>query len=90
MKEHLNISVFGRVQGVWFRKYTKDQAELLKIKGFVKNLKDGCVYIEAEAEKKDLEEFVDWLYTGSPMSKVRDVTWEKGEIQSFKHFEIIR
>ena len=90
MKEHLNISVFGRVQGVWFRKYTKDQADLLKIKGFVKNLQDGCVYIEAEAEKKNLEEFVDWLYTGSPMSKVQDVIWKKGELQSFKQFEIIR
>ena len=90
MKEHLNISVFGRVQGVWFRKYTKDQADLLKIKGFVKNLQDGCVYIEAEAEKKNLEEFVDWLYTGSPMSKVQDVIWKKGELQSFKQFKIIR
>jgi len=90
LKEHLNISVFGRVQGVWFRKYTKDQADLLKIKGFVKNLQDGCVYIEAEAEKKNLEEFVDWLYTGSPMSKVQDVIWKKGELQSFKQFKIIR
>ena len=90
MKELYCITVIGSVQGVWFRKYTKDQADLLKIKGFVKNRQDGSVYIEAEGEKQNLLEFIDWLYLGSPMSNVKEVIWEQGESQSFKKFEIIR
>lgn len=90
LKEHYRITVIGRVQGVWFRKYTKDQADLLKIMGFVQNKQDGCVYIEAEGDKQNLEEFIDWLYQGSPMSKVKEVIWERGESKSFNKFEIIR
>ena len=44
-KLHYNITIAGLVQGVWFRKYTKDKAVELKIKGFVKNNKDSKVYL---------------------------------------------
>ena len=49
-----NIIVKGKVQGVWFRKYTQDIAYNLSLKGFVRNCSDGSVFIEVEGEKDKL------------------------------------
>ncbi|HNU41845.1 MAG TPA: acylphosphatase, partial [Cyclobacteriaceae bacterium] len=46
---HINILVTGTVQGVYYRASTKQKADELGIKGFVRNQPDGSVYIEAEA-----------------------------------------
>jgi len=68
------IKVTGKVQGVWFRKYTKDKADELGLKGFVKNLPDGSVYTEVEGiDEKSIREFLEWLHTGSPLSRVDTV-----------------
>ena len=53
---HWNIKLFGKVQGVFFRKFIQKKAFELNVKGFVRNDQDGSVYIEAEAEKEKLEE----------------------------------
>ncbi len=72
--KHLNVKVTGKVQGVWFRKYTQDKALSLHLKGFVRNEPDGSVYVEVESsDETALNEFVQWLYQGSPMSKVEKV-----------------
>ena len=67
------IEVFGRVQGVWFRKYTSDKAIELDLKGFVKNQLDGSVYIEATGEYEMVEALINWCHDGSPLSNVDDV-----------------
>lgn len=82
------IIITGRVQGVWFRKYTKEKAESLKLKGFVQNMPDGTVYTEAEGSVHNLELFINWLYTGSPLSHVTEVIAEPSPIQGFLSFEI--
>ena len=89
-KLHYNIRVTGRVQGVWFRKYAQDTATKIGVKGFVINDLNGLVYIEAEGSKLQLEEFVDKLKTGSPLSRVSDVTYIKGVFMNFETFEIKR
>jgi acylphosphatase len=60
MGKILQIDVFGKVQGVWFRKYTKQKAEELEIKGNVQNMPDGFVRIHASAEAPQLKSFLDW------------------------------
>ena len=75
--KHLNIQVFGRVQGVSFRAHTQDKAESLGLAGFVCNEADGSVYVEAEGAESDLADFVRWLHQGPPMAKVMRV--EVGE-----------
>ncbi|MEP7168648.1 MAG: acylphosphatase, partial [Bacteroidota bacterium] len=57
-KKCFQIIVKGNVQGVFFRKYTRITANMLGIKGFVKNELDGYVYIEACGESKALEKFI--------------------------------
>ena len=67
------IVVFGKVQGVFFRKHTSEKAHELRLKGFVRNQKDGTVYMEAEGDAQDVESMILWCHEGSPYSKVTHV-----------------
>ena len=89
-KIHYNIVVRGSVQGVWFRKFTKKNADQLSLYGFVKNELEGTVYIEAEGKKEILKQFTDRLRIGSPLSKVSEVVIENREIEHYTIFEIRR
>lgn len=87
-KLHYNFVVTGKVQGVWFRKYTKDFAISIGLTGFVKNLDSGEVYVAAEGFKNQLNQLEKWLHKGSPMANVTSVQKEKGVLLNFKNFEI--
>lgn len=88
--KHLNITVYGKVQGVFFRKYTEQKAIETGVKGFVKNNFDGSVYIEAEGDEELLAEFVEWCYDGPPSAVVKDVKIEEGEGKQFTNFQITK
>lgn len=64
MKKSIIIKVSGKVQNVGFRLYTKKAAKNLDVNGYVKNLPDGSVYIEAEAEDYIIDQFVEWCRKG--------------------------
>jgi len=88
-KINYTIMVTGKVQGVWFRKYTKEKADKLGIKGFVQNELEGTVFISAEATEKVLGKFINWLHTGSPLARVREVTYDNCiDLQGYTEFEI--
>jgi acylphosphatase len=87
-KIHKVIIVKGKVQGVFFRANTKRAADGLDIKGVVKNLPDGSVWIAAEGEESPMESFIAWCRHGPPLAKVAGVTIEPGEVQDFGSFEI--
>ena len=82
--------MIGRVQGVWFRKYTREAALSRGIKGFVENSDDGSVYVEAEGQSEELDQFLEWLHHGSPMSRVDQVLHKEGQPVGFSTFEIRR
>ena len=90
MKQHLNIKVYGLVQGVFFRKSAKDMADELAVPGWVRNEHDGSVSIMATGEKETLEKFIEWCKDGPPMSKVEkvEVNW-LSEVEDFGYFSII-
>lgn len=70
--------VFGQVQGVGFRYYTRAVARRLGICGYAKNLPGGkSVETEAEGDIEKLEKFLDFLKTGPPLAKVDriDINW---------------
>lgn len=90
MRRHLNIKIYGRVQGVFFRHYAKQKAKELGIKGFTQNEPDNTVYIEAEGEEKNLKQFLDWCHQGSSSALVKKVEFEfKSELQNFNDFVIL-
>ncbi|OGZ58278.1 MAG: acylphosphatase [Candidatus Spechtbacteria bacterium RIFCSPHIGHO2_02_FULL_43_15b] len=86
---HLNIKIYGKVQGVFFRSYAKNEAEELSVKGFVKNEIDGSVYMESEGERPDLEEFIERLRRPPKSAKVERVDVEEGEIKGYNGFDVI-
>ena len=73
---------------VMFRDSARRKAGKLGLVGFVKNEKDGSVYIEAEGEAGELEEFVMWCRDGSPLARVERVEAEEGVAKGFEGFEI--
>ena len=87
--KHLNIIVSGKVQGVFYRDYIKRQARKLGIFGFVKNIPDGTVYIEAEGIDPALDRFVVSCKNGSTGSAVSDVTIEEQILTNFSDFKIL-
>ncbi|MCK8520923.1 acylphosphatase [Aquimarina sp. D1M17] len=90
MKKHYNITVSGTVQGVWYRKNTLEKAIELGVTGYVKNLINGNVYIEAEGTKEQLQALLDWCAIGPEYAKVDQVSFEEGALMSFARFEIER
>ena len=72
----LTATVRGRVQGVFFRAFVQRHARLLGVSGYVRNLPDGSVEVQAEGEKIKLERLVGYLRTGSPASSVGEVITE--------------
>ncbi|CAL5995146.1 Acylphosphatase [Hexamita inflata] len=81
--------VTGKVQGVFFRKYTEKAALQYQICGWVRNNPDGTVSGEAYGTVENLKLFNAFLHKGSPKSKVSSVKWELSkENKQFNKFEI--
>jgi len=81
------ITVSGRVQGVFYRANTVEQAFALKLAGEVRNMMNGDVEIVAEGGRKKIEKLIAWCRVGPPHARVDsvDVTWEEyqGEFTDF-------
>jgi len=88
--KHLNITVHGKVHGVFYRASTKAVADQLGVKGLVKNMKDGTVYIEAEGDDFSIESFLEWCHEGPEKAKVEKVETVEGEIKNYRNFEVIK
>ena len=86
--KRLIIRITGRVQGVFFRATTEKYAASYGIKGFVKNLKDGSVYIEAEGDNVNLNKFLDYCRQGPPEAVVNDIDIEEAPLKNFTSFEV--
>jgi acylphosphatase len=85
----LHAIIHGRVQGVSFRYYTQEQAERLKLTGWVRNLRDGTVETTAVGPREALDTFLKWLHQGPSGARVTgvDVDWTDFP-QTFDTFEI--
>lgn len=86
----MHILVFGIVQGVGYRKFTKNKAQELGITGSVRNLDDLSVEIFANGDFEILESFVSLLKIGPQHSMVDEIKTQIVEKRSFSSFEILR
>ena len=91
MKSRARVIVSGRVQGVFFRSATRDEAEIRNVSGWVKNLPDGRVEALFEGEKDAVEQLVEFCRKGPPNAIIRDVevVWEEYKSE-FTGFQILR
>jgi len=76
------------VQGVGFRFYTQKTALELGVCGFVKNQRDGSVYIEAEADAEIIELFINWVEKGPEWARVDDIHLQEIPEQGHEGFKI--
>ncbi len=68
-----HVFVSGRVQGVYFREYTRREAEKVGVTGWVRNLWDGRVEAVFEGPRSAVEHMVRWCHRGSPRARVDHV-----------------
>ena len=74
----VDFEVFGKVQGVFFRKYTQQEATKLKLVGWVMNTEKGTVVGQMQGKEDSVSKMKIWLQkTGSPKSKI-----DKAEFKS--------
>jgi acylphosphatase len=69
----VRVSVRGRVQVVWFRGATREQAERLGVVGWARNLPDGSVEVVAQGTPEAVEQLVAWCRQGPPGARVASV-----------------
>jgi len=90
MNKHLEITVKGKVQGVFYRVSTKAVADQLGVRGYVKNDDNGDVLISAEGSSSMLDMFLDWCKEGPEKAEVISVESHEGELKNYRNFEVVK
>ncbi|HZD11054.1 MAG TPA: acylphosphatase [Candidatus Binatia bacterium] len=86
--ERLEASIYGHVQGVFFRDTTRREAQRLGLTGWVRNERDGSVRVMAEGDRNSLEALERFLHRGPSAAHVERVESEwlgaTGEFRGFR------
>ena len=87
----VHVKIHGRVQGVYYRASTVQQARNLGLTGWVMNCPDGSVEAVAEGAQQKLEELIAWCRQGPTGARVHsvDVRWETAQ-NNFYGFSVRR
>ena len=85
------VKIAGRVQGVYFRASTCQEAQGLGVTGWVRNCSDGSVELVAEGPREKLDQLIAWCHRGPAGARVTEVTvhWEEPE-HGYRGFVIKR
>lgn len=87
-KKHVKIQIYGLVHGVFFRDTTRRVAKNKKLTGFVKNMPDGSVLIEAEGPEDRLNELIAFAKIGPKWAKVERFEYEfSNNLQNYTKFK---
>lgn len=79
--------IYGKVQGVFFRASTRDQAQKLGVLGYAKNLPNGNVEVVACGTKYAIDELCTWLHQGPIQADVSKVECESIERHTYIDFQ---
>lgn len=82
------MRVTGRVQGVFFRAWTMDEAQTLGLNGWVRNCSDGSVEAHVEGDEGAIAELIDLIREGPPDAQVETVKIEAADAEGLSSFEI--
>jgi len=85
-----HVRVTGRVQGVFFRAWTKAQADQLGVHGWVRNCPDGSVDAHLEGNSADVDQMLERLRNGPPAAEVSNIDVEDVAPEDFHHFAVAR
>lgn len=82
------VRVTGRVQGVFFRAWTRDQARALGVNGWVRNCSDGSVEAHVEGDEATIEQIIERMRSGPPSAKVEDLQISEASAENLGSFEV--
>lgn len=83
-----HVRVIGRVQGVCYRAWAHDQADALRVTGWIRNCPDGRVEAHVEGDAAAVEQMIERLRNGPPQARVEDVRLWDVEPCDFDDFEV--
>lgn len=89
-RERWDVRISGRVQGVWFRASTREEALRRGLDGWVRNLPDGRVEAVFEGDERALEAMLAWCRIGPPGARVDVVEVSRSRATGLKGFTILR
>ena len=75
VERQVRVVIKGRVQGVWYRAWTSEEASDLGLNGWVRNRRDGRVEAVLSGASDDIDRMLELCRDGPPLAKVTDVTW---------------
>lgn len=84
----LHCIVKGKVQGVFFRAGTQDEAKRLGVTGYAKNLPDGSVEVIASGEREKVLALAEWLKSGPPRATVSEVNSKEIPFKQYDRFSV--
>jgi len=87
-KERAHVLVSGRVQGVFFRDSTRQEAERLGLSGWVRNTEEGRVEAVFEGEPEAVRQMIEWCESGPSSADVDDVSVEQETPEGLSGFEV--
>ena len=82
----LHVIISGRVQGVWFRGWTKQQASSLGLTGWVRNRRDGTVEAIFQGDAADIDAMLNACWQGPPAASVADIRVADRVLSNFHNF----
>ena len=85
---NFHLKIYGKVQGVGFRAWTKKTAEKLFLTGWVKNCKDESVECEVSGKRENIDFFVNACKKGPLFANVKNIQKREENFKKFKNFSI--
>jgi acylphosphatase len=86
----VHVRVSGRVQGVFFRAFTKEKATEFGIKGWVRNIPGGGVEAVLEGERQKVGEMLGLLKAGPEGAMVLGIELSEIKCKGYEDFKIIK
>jgi acylphosphatase len=86
----IKLMVYGKVQGVFYRKSTLGKAQQLGLNGWVENKADGTVHVVAQGSAEAIQSLIDWCHNGPSQAVVEKVEQKAFAPIETDHFKIER
>jgi len=90
MKKAVRVYIFGTVQGIFFRKFIKSEADKLNIKGYVRNKEDGSLEAWFEGNSGNVDKIVEISKQGPKHSVIKRLDIVDESVHGFKEFKVLR
>lgn len=86
----VKLKVYGKVQGVFYRKTAQQKAKELNLQGWVKNSPDNTVEMFIQGPESEVIKMIAWCRQGPKNAVVSKIDAEDSTTQNYSDFKIIR